>query len=81
MWSLEGKAPADALSENESDEAEEVIDSPPDETEEESPPEVDSLSEDISDGVESYAEESTEETVNETTPESFAAPAEDDFSE
>lgn len=85
MWSLEGKTPADALSEDESEEAEEAFESPPDETEEESPPGVGSLSEDISDEIESFAEESeeesTEETVNETPPESFAAPDEDDFSE
>ena len=81
MWSLEEKAPADALSEDETEEAEEVFESPPDETEEESPPGVDSLSEDISDEIESYAEESEEETINETPPEAFAAPAEDEFSE
>mgnify|MGYP003298782000 CR=1 FL=1 len=77
MWSLEGKTPADALSEDESEETEEVFESPPDETEEESPPGVDSLSEDISDGVESYAEE----YADEPPPESFAAPVEDGFSE
>ena len=77
MWSLEGKTPADALSEDESEEAEEVFESPPDETEEENPPGVDSFSEDISDEIESYAEESIEETA----PEACAAPAEDDFSE
>ena len=81
MWSLEGKIPADALSEDESEEAEEVFESPPDETEEESPPGVDSLSEDISDEIDSFAEESEEETTNETTPEAFAAPTEDEFSE
>ena len=81
MWSLEGKTPADALSEDESEEAEEVFESPPDETEEEGPPGVDSLSEDISDGIEYFAEESTEDTVEETAPEAFAAPAEDEFSE
>ena len=85
MWSLEGKTPADALSEDESEEAEEAFESPPDETEEESPPGVGSLSEDISDEIESFAEESeeesTEETVNVTPPEACAAPAEDGFSE
>ena len=78
MWSLEEKTPAaDALSEDEAEEAKEIFDSPPDEPEEESPPDADSLSEDISAEVESFAEE----TVEETTPESFAALAEDDFSE
>ena len=77
MWSLEGKTPADALSEDESEEAEEVFESPPEETEEEGPPGVGSLSEDISDEVESYAEEYADETAQEA----FAAPAEDDFSE
>ena len=81
MWSLEGKTPADALSEDESEEEEEVFESPPDETEEESPPGVDSLSEDISDEIESFAEESEVEIADKTTPEAFAAPAEDDFSE
>ena len=77
MWSLEGKMPADALSEDETEEAEEVFESPPDETEEENLPGVDSFSEDILDEIESYADKPAEET----TPESFAAPAEDDFSE
>ena len=81
MWSLEGKIPSDALSEDESEEAEEVFESPPDETEEESPPGVVSLSEDISDEIESFAEESEEEIINETAPEAFAACAEDDLSE
>ena len=69
------------MSEDESEEAEEVFDTPPDESEEESPPGVDSLSEDIYDEIESYAEESEVEIVDETTPEAFAAPAEDEFSE
>ena len=77
MWSLEGKMPADALSEDETEEAEEVFESPPDETEEENLPGVDSLSEDIFDEIESHAEE----YADETEPEAFAAPAEDDFSE
>jgi len=69
------------LSEDETEEAEEVFESPPEETEEEGPPGVGSLSEDISDEIDSFAEESEEETINETTPEAFAAPAEDDLSE
>ena len=81
MWSLEGKTPADALSEDESEEAKEVFESPPDESEEESPHGVDSLSEDISDEIESFAEESEEENINVTPPEACAAPAEDDLSE
>ena len=43
MWSLEEKTPEDALSEDESEEVKEAFESPPDETEEESPPGVDSL--------------------------------------
>ncbi len=77
MWSFEEKTPADALSEEESEEAEDILASPPDETKEESPPEVDSLSEDISAETESFAEESAEAT----TPEAFAALAEDGLSE
>ena len=77
MWSLEGKTPADAFSEDESEEADENIEALAEESLEEIPPEAVSLSEDISDEVETFAEESADET----TPEAFAAPAEDDFSE